>query len=271
MTTAHALKAPAQRWAHGPGEAWLKRLARFGLACRGLVYLSMALLAVGIVEGRSGGSADESGALQSIGHKPFGRVLVLVIAAGFASLAVWEATHAVPRARPTLQRVVAAGKSVVYAALCLTSVAVVLAKSTSGSDQKVADITTRAMQATGGRFLVAAAGLAIGAGGIVLIAKAMRRTYDQEVDLAGTPEGIRGVIEGIGVAGMTARGVVFLLLGFFLVQAAVAFNPAKAKGFDAVLKSLAGQPYGPWLLGAVALGLAAFGVFSLIEVKFART
>lgn len=270
MTAAHALAAPA-RWARGPGDTWVRRLARFGLACRGLVYLSIALLAVAIAEGSPGHQADEQGALQSIGHKPFGRILVLTIAVGFASLAVWEATNTFHRARSVGQRLIAAGKAVVYSALVLSAITVLLAAPAASSDNKVVDITARVMRATGGRFLVAAVGLAVGIGGALLVVKAMHRTYDQEMDLAGTGEGVRRVIEGMGMAGMTARGIVFVVLGFFLVQAAVTFDPAKAKGIDAVLKSLAGQPYGPWLLGAVALGLAAFGLFSIVEAKFART
>jgi hypothetical protein len=82
---------------------------------------------------------------------------------------------------------------------------------------------------------------------------------------------MRRIVETLGVVGMTARGAIFALAGFFVVQAAVTFDPRDAKGIDGVLKSLAAELFGSLLLALMAGGLAAFGVFSLIEVRYART
>jgi hypothetical protein len=94
------------------------------------------------------------------------------------------------------------------------------------------------------------------------------------VDVSSASPGARRIVETlgiVGIVGMTARGAIFALIGYFIVQAAVTFDPQHAKGIDGVLKSLAAEPFGPLLLAVTAGGLAAFGVFSLIEVRYART
>src|SRR5207302_274566 len=74
----------------------------------------------------------------------------------------------------------------------------------------------------------------------------------------------------VGRFGMIARGVVFALLGFFVLQAALHVDPKQAKGLDGALQTLAQQPYGPWILGAVALGLVSFGIYSIMCAKWAK-
>jgi hypothetical protein len=75
----------------------------------------------------------------------------------------------------------------------------------------------------------------------------------------------RKVVETLGVTGTTARGIVFAVVGVFLVVAAVTFDAAKAQGLDGALRKLATTPLGPWLLVAIALGLVTFGMYSWCE------
>jgi hypothetical protein len=77
-------------------------------------------------------------------------------------------------------------------------------------------------------------------------------------------------VELLGVAGYLARAVVFGVLGVLVVVAGFRDEASRARGLDAALKTLAGQPYGTALLLAVAAGLAAFGVYELITARHAR-
>jgi len=73
-----------------------------------------------------------------------------------------------------------------------------------------------------------------------------------------------------GQLGFIARGIVFLLSGGFLVQAARRFDPGQVRGLAGALETLAQQPAGPWLLGATAVGLIAFGAYSLLLARYRR-
>ncbi len=71
-----------------------------------------------------------------------------------------------------------------------------------------------------------------------------------------------------GQGGLSARGITFLIIGGFVIQAAYQADPSEAKGLDAALATLAAQPYGTVLLVVVALGLAAYGVFCFSIAKY---
>jgi hypothetical protein len=114
-------------------------------------------------------------------------------------------------------------------------------------------------------------GVVIGITGLYLISKGLQRRYDVEVHISDVPGPVRRTFEAIGGLGMLARGAVVGLVGYFVVEAAVTFNPAHAKGLDGVLASVLHDPWGPWLLLAIAVGLGCFGLFSLLEARYART
>jgi Domain of Unknown Function (DUF1206) len=60
------------------------------------------------------------------------------------------------------------------------------------------------------------------------------------------------------------------MVGVFLIKAAIDFNPNTAVGIDGALAKLAHNSYGPFLLGLVAAGLIAFGLYSLSDVRYRR-
>ncbi|HEV7500568.1 MAG TPA: DUF1206 domain-containing protein, partial [Vicinamibacteria bacterium] len=75
-------------------------------------------------------------------------------------------------------------------------------------------------------------------------------------------------VRRIGRAGLSARGVTFGIMGWFLVQAARTFDAHQARGLAGSLRSLAHHDDGPWLLGIVAVGLTAYGVMSLVDARY---
>lgn len=241
-------------------DRWVDPLARVGLACRGVVYLILAWLSVEVAFGRTSRPADANGAFSAVAAHPLGWLGVLTIGFGLAGLAAWQATIAARRDPGPVRRLAAAGKAAVYICLSGIAVKVVAGHGMSGSDR----ISGRALAHSWGRVTVGAVGGAIAIGGVVLVWKGVRRRYDVDVD-----PGRRFAI--LGVAGMVGRGVVFFLVGALIVDAAITGQPAKARGLDAALRTLAAAPYGRWLLLGVAFGLAAFGFFSAVEARLART
>ncbi len=248
-------------------EDWVDPLARAGLGARAVVYLLLAWLVVEVALGRTRRSADEQGALGAVAVHPLGRVLVVAVAAGLAGLALWQVAIALHAGPGPWRRVVAGGKAVGYGALTAVAVGVALHPSRRGNEQEV---TARLMVHLLGRLAVGGVGVAVAVGGAVLAAKGLARRYDVDVRPPRDEEGARA-FEAVGVAGMLARGAIFVVVGAFLVDAAVTFDPGKARGLDGALRSLAREPAGPWLLGLVAAGLAVFGCFSALEVRYART
>jgi Domain of Unknown Function (DUF1206) len=76
------------------------------------------------------------------------------------------------------------------------------------------------------------------------------------------------LIRALGGFGCVARAVVFVLVGFFLVKAAVLSSATQTKGLDAVFRSVASSPCGSWLLGLLASGLFCYGLYCLAEARY---
>jgi Na+/proline symporter len=103
-----------------------------------------------------------------------------------------------------------------------------------------------------------------------LFNKAYRATFTRNLNLSTLNGNTRKGVITLGRLGHAALGIVFTIIGFFLVIAAVKHNPGDAKGLDTALIELLNQPFGPWLLGIVALGLLAYGIYSFAEARYRR-
>ncbi|MFE6847324.1 DUF1206 domain-containing protein [Streptomyces sp. NPDC057686] len=245
-------------------------MARCGLVTRGLLYVLVGVLALRVAFGESGGGeeADRTGALQELVEKPFGGVLVWAVGIGLVCMTLWRLSEAVlgaagPDGDKAGKRLVAGARAVFYGvvAFSVLSFAAGSGRGQSGDEQS-RDVTARALDVPGGPWWVAAAGVGIAVGGVVIAVQAARRTFRKDLAMDRQPEGVRTAVEVLGVVGGVARGAVFASAGAFVVHAAVSYDPAKAKGVDDTLRTFAQTPAGPWLLAAVAAGLVLFGLFS---------
>ncbi|WP_327308494.1 DUF1206 domain-containing protein [Streptomyces sp. NBC_01298] len=244
-------------------------LARCGLATRGLLYVLIGVLAVRVGFGVSdGGEADRTGALQELAEKPFGGVLVWAVGIGLVCMTLWRLSEAAlgaagPGGDKPGKRLAALARAVFYGVVAFSVLS--FAAGTGGGrsgDEQSRDVTARALDVPGGPWWVAAVGLGIAIGGVVIAVQAVRRTFRKHLAMGRQPEGVRKAVEFLGVVGGVARGAVFAAAGSFAVHAALSYDPAKAKGVDDTLRTFAQTPAGPWLLVLVAVGLVLFGLFS---------
>ncbi|MGH7999962.1 MAG: DUF1206 domain-containing protein [Brasilonema sp.] len=92
--------------------------------------------------------------------------------------------------------------------------------------------------------------------------------FQRKLNLSELDNSQRKLVMGISRFGLVARGIVFCIIGWFLSQAATQSDASQAGGLAEVLQTLAKQPYGPWLLGIVALGLVAYGIYMVIQARY---
>lgn len=247
-------------------------LARLGLASRGVVWLVVGLLAVQVALG-SPAKADKNGALQAIADKPFGHLLLVVLVVGFLGYAAWRLlegavghTQEEGRKRWT-KRGASLFRGAVYLGLAISTLQFLLS---GGGKDKTQPMTARVMKATGGRELVFAVGAGVLVGGLAMMVRAFKQKFEESLDVGRMPAKLRSATTVLGTGGLASRGFVFGLIGWFLVDAAIRFNPDKAKGLDATLRTLAHQPFGRVLLLVAAIGLLAFALWSFIEARYRR-
>jgi hypothetical protein len=253
---------------------WVERLARFGLAARGIVYAVIGLLAVQAAFFGRGKTTDTRGAIQAIGEQS--RALLALVAVGLLGYALWRFVQALldperkgSDAKGLAKRAAMAGSGIVYSGLAIAAFRALSGAAVHGGGGNER-ITASLLDKPFGRWLVALAGLGVIAGGVQQIVKGWTRKFERKLNTGEMSADERRLALRTGQAGLAARGVVFLLTGGFLVQAALRYDPSKARGLRGALDTLAAQPHGPWLLGAVALGLVAFGAYSFLEARYRK-
>ncbi|MCW2675055.1 MAG: conserved rane protein of unknown function [Modestobacter sp.] len=274
MTTSGTAHAAGRA---GDGDA-LEHLARVGLIAYGLVHLLVAWLALQLAWGDGGGSTDQSGAMATLAGKPFGKPLLWVLAAGLLALAVWQLAEVLryrsrlhasgdAKKKAVTKIVKAVAKTVVYLALAVTAVRFAAGSGTSSSGQQQQTVGG-VLGWPGGRFLVGVAALVLIGVGAYHVRKAIKSSFLKEIDTAQASAGERRVIERLGQVGYPAKGIALALVGVLLGWAAITFDPAQARGLDGAMHTILAAPAGQWLLTLVALGIAAFGVFSFFRARY---
>ncbi len=128
-----------------------------------------------------------------------------------------------------------------------------------------ADFTATLLQHTGGRLLVAVIGVVVMGVGAYHVIKGWTKKF--LLDLSESPGTIA---TRAGVVGYIAKGIALAVVGALFITAVAQNSSSKATGLDGALRSLRQQAVGPWLLTAVALGIAAYGVYSLARSRHAR-
>lgn len=256
--------------AHQAGEhPVLQTGAKVGYAVSGILHLLIGWIAIQIAWFSSAKTADESGALETLAGNSLGRFTLWVAVLGFVALGLWELATTVaarpqPGSSPWPDRIKGVAKGVVHLTLAWTCFNTAKGRPHNNKEQST-DFTANLLQQTGGRLLVAVIGLVvIGVGGYHVM-KGWTRRFLRDLD-----EHPGMLATRAGMAGYVAKGIALALVGALFVLAAFQNSASKATGLDGALRALRQQAVGPWLLTAVGLGIAAYGVYSLVRARYAR-
>lgn len=269
-----AVRSGARAAADSP---WVDRLARLGLAARGLVYVVVGVIAIQIATGDASSQADKQGALHVLATTPAGKIAIVVAIVGFFGYALWRLTEFVwghqddEGLKRWGKRAFSLFRAGVYTWFAISAIQLLAGSAGSSTDRQSKEWTARLMEQPLGRYLVVAVGVGFVGVAVGLVWRGVTTKFDEKLKLGEMSAAMRSVVEKLGLAGNIARGVVFGMVGVFLVVAAVTFEPQKARGLDGSLRTLADSTWGQVLLIAVALGLLAFGLYSFAESRYRRT
>lgn len=254
---------------------WVEPLARFGIASRGAVYALIGMLALQTAVGARGQQeTDTRSVLQWVAQQS--TALLWLLALGLFGYALWRVVQGVldpenkgsdPKGLAVRAGMVISG--LIYGSLALAAVRIASGTGDGGSGGTqgfTADLMTKPF----GRWIVAIAGLCVIGSGLSQIWQGWTEKFRKKLQLQRMNPNEQKLALRTGKVGLIARGVVFLLSGWFLIQAALRFDPSKAQGLGGALEALARQPEGAWLLGLVALGLIAFGAYSILLARYRR-
>lgn len=253
---------------------WVGPLARIGLATKGGVYLLVGWMALRAATGRGGRIEGSHGAVETIGRQPFGDTLLLAVGCGLGFFALWRVLQAAVNldGKSGLsgagKRIAYAMSAAIYGALSLTAFQLALGEHTA--DHQPRTWAARALAQPYGELLLGAVGMGVALYGVVHLWHAVTAHFRKHLDLSTLGHPARSLVIWIGRIGTAARGVVFCVIGYHLVRAALEARPSEAKASDGALRTLAAAPHGELILAGTAVGLFLYGAFMLLRARFGR-
>ncbi len=258
---------------------WVERLARFGYAARGVVYAVIGLLALqaAFAGGRSGETTGAEGAIQKIAEQS--RVLLVLVAIGLAGYALWrfvqaflDPDHKGTEPKGLAKRAMALASGVGYSGLALLAARIASGSGGGGGGGAEGNqgLTADLLSKPFGRWLVILAGVAVIIAGLDELRRGFTKSFRDKLKMGEMSPEEQRLATHTGQVGLMSRGFVFLIIGWFLAQAGLRYDPSQASGLGGALDALAAQSYGPWLLALVAAGLLAYGAYSFLEARYRR-
>lgn len=253
-------------------------LVRVGFLARALTYgvIGGVAVALALGTGAHSGSTNQQGALSLIAAAPLGRVVVGIAALGLLMYAIWKLSLAIIGRGPEgaggkklFDRVSNLAAAVVYFGFFAVALQVLLGSAGNGTE-KERHTATGVLGWPGGPVLVATAGAVLIAVSAYQVYSALRGDFAEENKTSQMSPSQRRMFSILGRVGLTARAVVFVLVGYFLIRTAIDFKPSKGIGLDGTLAQVHAQPYGTFLLALVAAGLLIFAGFSVLEARYRR-
>ena len=260
------------------GHPVLQLLERVGYVARGALYAVMGLLALKIATSSAGGRAtDLTGALVFLIGNQFGMFVLIVMVVGLAAYAVWgliraifDPLHRGSDASGLMARLGFLSSAASYAAIALFGLKLLTGTGSAGVGDSTQNTAASLLAHPFGGVLTILIGIIAVGVGIGQFVEAYRATFQNDLKGAEMSHTERSVVVGVGRYGMAARGVTFLVIGYFLIQAGIYKSASLAHGFGGAFVFLLSQPYGHLLLAIVALGFVALGVHSIACARWMR-
>ena len=262
-----------------PPPKWFERFARVGLVAKGIVYSLVGILAFMAafeIGGNSTQNANRTGVLRFILEQPFGKVLLGLIAAGLACYSIWriieafyDTEHKGAGAKGLASRIGSFASGVIYGALAFSAAMLVLGSSSGGGNGDSRQTLARELlQQPFGQWLVGVVAVGTMVLGLYQIYLGLSEKYKKKVQSAGLKNETEEMMIRAGKIGLVARGIVWIIIGYLFLKAALQANPQEAGGSSSAFQFLESSTYGSILLGAVALGLICYGLFMFMRAKY---
>lgn len=258
-------------------NGWLEKLARFGIATKGVVYVILGVLAVMAAAGTSDGRiTDAGGVVRLLGRQPFGTALLAAAAVGLAGYTLWRFAQAAfdpdgdgSDLKGVAKRAGYAVSGLIYGALSL-GVAKSLVGARRGGAGPRSWLGTVLSEGSAGTAAVVLVGVVVAGVAVAQFGQAVTAGFMRELDTGAMSHTARAWIERAGRVGHAARGVVLAILAWFLVRVAMQSDSSEWRGSDGALREIARQEQGTLLLGVVAAGLAAYGAYQITVARYRK-
>ena len=258
---------------------FIKKLAEFGFYTKGFLFIVIGVLAILVAIGdRSGKLADPTGAMTVIAQFTYGKVLLIIFIVGAIGHGAWnilrgaaDVDNAGTNWQGIIKRIIAVSVGFFYFFLAWTALDIILTARVAVENGTVQKTLTGIILALPlGAMLVFLIGLSVIGAGLNECYRGITGKFQEDYRLRELQGGKRKIVTVLGALSFTARAVIFGVMGYFFIRAALDSNPNAAMGIDGALRVLASSYYGKTILFVAAAGVICHGVLSLYEARYRR-
>lgn len=245
------------------------QLATTGLATKGVVYIiigAMAFLSAFELTKDSEENATRSGAFEWM-QDTGGSALLIAVAVGLFCYAAWRFVQAFSRDEKLRKRLRYVFSGLVYGSVAFSAFKLAVYQQKKNGDQNQS-LAAELLNKPLGQALVMIAALVFIGNGIYQLYYALSDRYAKHLKSASVSQDVFTVLLKAGKMGYCARGVVWLLIGYLLVRAAVLERSSEAGDTGKAFSFVADSFMGSYILGAIAIGLVAYGVFNIARARY---
>lgn len=258
-------------------DSKIKKMARTGFIAKGTVYGITGILTFLAAFNMGGQKASKMQVLEFLDKQPFGNALLVLMGLGLVCYAVWRFVQSISDpenigqdGKGKAKRAAFFISGLIYLGLAALALLRVFSSGSSGQGSSGSSAQQSSFLASEtGLILIGIVGAALIIVGIFQFVKAYKNDYTKKFDLTSlSEEKKRKSIKNTARFGLSARGVIFLITGYFALQAALGSDPSEIKTTAEAFSFIQNSSYGAWLMGVVAAGLVAYAVYMYLMAQY---
>jgi hypothetical protein len=262
----------------GKSNHYIKKLARFGCFSISLVYLTVGLMAVLSLAGESKAMADEERIVDVLLSLPFGEAIISVMILGLAGYIIWRVYEAFTDPYEFgsdykgIAKRTGIGLSAIGYLIIGFSAAQILFKGGGGNgeeDQQM--VVSTVLSLPGGAWLVGISGAITVFAGLIQFKYVGGGEYLSRIKLDEVKKSLAIIVRVLAWAGYIARGIILSIIGYFIIRAAVEFDPEAVGDTDSAFDFIGDSgKAGNFFFALVAGGTICYGLFMIFCGIFYR-
>jgi len=259
-------------------SGWVKQLAKLGLYANGTVYIivgALAFMAAFEINGKTTGNAGKQSIFSFLLDQPFGKILVGLVVIGLICYAIWRLVQAImdteqkgKDAKGLARRIGYAFSGIVYGGLAFSGFKLLQGSGQSSGGSSQQTLADTLLDKPYGQWLLGLIGLITIGLGFYEIYKGLSGKFLKNIKSAQIKSEWKDTLIRAGKIGYPARGIVWGIIGYLLLKAAINANAQEAGGTESAFQFLENSTFGSILLGAVALGLICYGIFMFVRGRY---
>jgi hypothetical protein len=256
------------------GKPTIAKIARVGLIAKGIVYVLLGVLgfmAAFEIGGQSSDDTNKAGVLGSIKEFPGGVLALALLAAGLFCYSIWRGVQTFTNnnadEKKWSKKLRYFFSGLIYLSFAFTAIQMIF-REHAGKEDKNQYWASQLLNHSYGQVLIGLAAIILAAIGIYQIYYGFSEKYRKHVQELNLHSRGSTLMLRSGKVGYISRGIVWLVIAYLLLRAALHNNSSEAGGTGKAFDFIEHSSFGSYLLAALGIGLIAYGAFNFIRARY---